>query len=160
MAEPKYPVLDIDDPPPPYLFPDGQQPMVHSSGGPGAAPPYELLAVNDKGIAGNVPLKKVEMITQTHANVSTGQGPSTRVIIISAISGHNPQRTICPHCRMEIVTVTRKETGSCQHCWALCICCFVGCPFCLIPYCCEHECGDTVHSCANCQMDVGTVHRM
>ncbi|OXA43006.1 cell death-inducing p53-target protein 1 [Folsomia candida] len=157
MADPRYPVLEIYDPPPPYPYLDGQQPVVHSSAA--TAPPYEAASTgNDDG-----PLAKKDVATsnQIHVSVSSVQVPvATRVVILPGISDHNPQRTVCPHCRADMLTRTRRVTGSCQHCWALCLCCFVGCPFCLIPYCCDNECGDTVHSCENCQMDVATVHRM
>lgn len=71
MADPRYPVLEIYDPPPPYPYLDGQQPVVHSSAA--TAPPYEAASTgNDDG-----PLAKKDVATsnQIHVSVSSVQVP-------------------------------------------------------------------------------------
>ncbi|XP_022338255.1 LITAF domain-containing protein-like [Crassostrea virginica] len=70
-----------------------------------------------------------------------------------------PVRVTCPSCRADVMTSTVFETGTMT--WLLAgILCILGCwPCCLIPFCVE-GCKDVIHTCPNCQTQVGVYRRM
>lgn len=72
----------------------------------------------------------------------------------------SPVRTMCPHCRADIVTATQYESGTFS--WLICvILCLVGCQLgcCLIPFCVD-GCQDVIHTCPNCRQQISRWSRM
>ncbi|KAI0239684.1 hypothetical protein LSAT2_009593 [Lamellibrachia satsuma] len=97
--------------------------------------------------------------------------PQTNTIVIQQapqVAVHaslrdTPVRTVCPFCSASVVTSVNFEIGSNAIVWCVgmfllfCICrCELGC--CFIPFCMD-SCKDTVHSCPNCHMQIGTWER-
>ncbi|KAK7111449.1 cell death-inducing p53-target protein 1-like [Littorina saxatilis] len=94
--------------------------------------------------------------TSTHNTVVVTQQPMTVVQTFHEA----PVRTLCPHCRADIVTATQYETGTFS--WLICvILCLVGCNLgcCLIPFCMD-GCQDVIHTCPNCRQQISRWSRM
>ncbi|XP_060063452.1 LITAF domain-containing protein-like [Ylistrum balloti] len=72
----------------------------------------------------------------------------------------SPVSMACPFCNAQIVTSTSYVTGTLA--WLLCgililLGLWIGC--CLIPFC-LNGCKDVIHSCPNCNQQVGKFNRM
>lgn len=133
MSQPAYPPPEGQYPPPTQGYPappPGQQP--------GYAPPP----------AGYPPPQgQTTVVAQPVAVVAV---PCIR---------ESPVRVSCPSCRADVMTATTFETGTMT--WLLVgILCIIGCwPCCLIPFCVD-GCKDVIHTCPNCQTQVGVYRRM
>lgn len=142
MSQPAYPSPSEGQYPPPsqgypapqggYAPPPGQQP--------GYAPP-------PGPPAGYPPPQGVTVVAQPVA------------VVACQSMRECPVRVSCPSCRADVMTATTFETGTMT--WLLVgILCIIGCwPCCLIPFCVE-GCKDVIHTCPNCQAQVGVYRRM
>ncbi|KAK7507370.1 hypothetical protein BaRGS_00001305 [Batillaria attramentaria] len=96
-----------------------------------------------------------------------GQQSTTNTVVVTQPAmtivqtfRESPVRTICPHCRADIVTATQYESGTFS--WIICvILCLVGCSLgcCLIPFC-VNGCQDVIHTCPNCRQTISRYSRM
>ncbi|OAQ25078.1 hypothetical protein K457DRAFT_141421 [Linnemannia elongata AG-77] len=71
-----------------------------------------------------------------------------------------PGVVVCPCCHHLVLTETSTENGSCTYIGilALCLAGITSCGCCLFPLCMT-SCKDIVHSCPNCQEEVGVYSR-
>ena len=87
------------------------------------------------------------------------QQPPT-VVVGGALYGESPVSMVCPYCNATIVTAVSYTPGTLA--WLACgglilVGCGAGC--CLIPFCVDGL-QDAVHSCPNCQRQLGVYRRM
>ncbi|XP_059160356.1 cell death-inducing p53-target protein 1 homolog [Physella acuta] len=154
-APPPYPGNPEDKgnqgyPPPGGYYPPPQQPGYPPGGYPppqGGYPPPQ---------AGYPPPGGYQSSQANTSTIVVAQPTVTLVQTFNAV----PVRCSCPHCRADIVTATRYETGT--FTWIICvILCVVGCWLgcCLIPFCMD-GCQDVIHTCPNCQQQVARWNRM
>ncbi|KAK3826316.1 MAG: LITAF-like zinc ribbon domain-containing protein [Linnemannia elongata] len=82
--------------------------------------------------------------------------PPTRIEDLKA----RPGVVVCPCCHHLVLTETSTENGSCTYIGilALCLAGITSCGCCLFPLCMT-SCKDIVHSCPNCQEEVGVYSR-
>jgi len=116
-------------PPPAYGAPPGQPPVMQA---------YGMPAVQQGYAPGQMAPPTTVIVQQPARPVMYGQ---------------NPQRMNCLFCNQDIVTKTTADcgTGSWVICLALAF--FTGC-CCCWPMCCD-GCKDTVHTCPNCNRQLG-----
>lgn len=87
------------------------------------------------------------------------QQPAT-VVIANTMYGESPVSMVCPYCNATIVTSVSYSPGTLA--WLACgglilVGCGLGC--CLIPFCIDGF-QDAIHSCPNCQRQLGVYRRM
>ncbi|XP_025086072.1 cell death-inducing p53-target protein 1 homolog [Pomacea canaliculata] len=74
--------------------------------------------------------------------------------------GEGPIMVTCPHCHATVTTSTHYTVGT--FAWLICVIIlllgfWLGC--CLIPFCVD-SCKDVIHTCPNCQQQLGKFNRM
>ena len=75
------------------------------------------------------------------------------------IYSESPATIVCPYCRTTVVSAIRHVPG--DQTWLCCfVLCFLGCNLgcCLFPFC-NTDCLDVLHSCPNCEREVGVFQR-
>ncbi|EDO42963.1 predicted protein, partial [Nematostella vectensis] len=81
------------------------------------------------------------------------------VVVTGGVSfGESPTSMVCPYCQATIVTATSYVPGTCAWLICLVIFCFFW-PCCFLPFVLD-GCKDVVHSCPNCQRQVGVFTRL
>ena len=100
-------------------------------------------------VAAAQPIPGQVVVMQPGVPITNNQLPNTATVNF----GLQQMRVRCNLCSNEILTETKKETGS--GTWIMCCALwfFTGI-CCCIPFCCD-SCKDTVHSCPHCKRTVG-----
>lgn len=74
-------------------------------------------------------------------------------IIATETKGQQPQRFLCQNCQQERVSRVNHEMG--RGSWLWCVFCAFTLPI-FAPWpCCVKECQDTIHTCSQCNREVG-----
>ncbi|KAG9324411.1 hypothetical protein KVV02_004431 [Mortierella alpina] len=164
--------LDLDAPPPLYTLTDEAPsprltPNREPYAGPSAFVATALLSPHQPTYQSLSPVNQPYQHQATIQQFALHPPMQTSPLIMSRAPPriqdlkNKPQMVICQHCRHLVLTDTTTENGSCAYVGVLALFLLgvttLGC--CLLPLCLT-SCKDVIHSCPNCERDIGLYSRI
>ena len=145
------------------LYPKMEQQKGEFHGGDSMPPPYtEAQPSSDQQTPPTQYQQQYQPAQQSMGYSPYAMGPPQAIAVPVGIVyttslhyGDHPQQLICPHCRANVLSQVKHETGLITWLIAGGLCllgCWAGC--CLVPFCVD-ACKDVEHYCPNCRALMG-----